>query len=284
MEPNRTVSLTSSPMGIKKHIPNFITLCNLACGAIGIVLAFESELSYAALMIFAGAFFDFFDGFAARLLKVSNELGKQLDSMADMVTFGVLPAVIAYNLLDYSLNRGLCTFGGPTIIDQYGAYIAILIAVFSGLRLAKFNIDTRQTDSFIGMPTPMNAMFWASIPLIIQPYVGMEVTSNDAWILAPEVPNFLAYVMNEWSLLICIVLLSLLLVSEIPMIALKFKNFGWKDNKVRYIFLAIAILTIIGGLLIKNVFVSIPIILLLYLIISIVNNLISKGNEVQSGN
>lgn len=255
-------------MGITKHIPNFLTLSNLACGAIGVVLAFEYRLTAAALMIFAGAFFDFLDGFSARLLKVSNELGKQLDSMADMVTFGVLPAMIAFKLFERS---GRIEFIGVQGFEKYLPYLALLIAILSGLRLAKFNIDTRQSDGFIGMPTPINAMFWASLPLI---------AIRDQFGFGP----IAAIINNPWFLSVCIVVLSLLLVSEIPMIALKFKNFAWKDNKARFIFLGYAILTIIGALLINNVFISLPIILLLYLVISIVNNLISKGNEVQSRN
>ena len=273
MKTNQSVSLTSSPVGITKHIPNFLTLCNLACGALGIIFIFEDHLLWAAAMVFVGAVFDFFDGFSARLLKVSNELGKQLDSMADMATFGVLPGILAYKLLMITTSLGDATTG----FYQYLPYIAVLIPVFSGLRLAKFNIDTRQSDSFIGLPTPANALFWSAATFIILP-LYMQCLE-----LAP-MTTFKSISLNPLLIASCVLLLSLLLVAELPLIALKFKNFGFADNKVRYIFIGLAILTIIGGLLIKNVFVSIPIILLLYLIISIVNNLISKGNEVQSGN
>ena len=274
---NRTVSLTSSPMGITKHIPNILTLSNLACGAIGVVLDFEYSLAAAAIMIFAGAFFDFLDGFSARLLKVSNELGKKLDSMADMVTFGVLPAIIAFKLIELSMLHEPSPFGGSSALNTFLPYGALLIAVLSGLRLAKFNIDKRQSDSFIGMPTPINAMFWAAIPLMMLEY-------NSPLISHLYIPDYILIFWNKWFLLSCVLVLSILLVTELPMIALKFKNLSWKDNKVRFIFLGFAILTIIGALLINNVFISLPIILLLYLVISIVNNLISKGNEVQSRN
>jgi CDP-diacylglycerol--serine O-phosphatidyltransferase len=270
---NQSLSVTSSPMGLKRHVPNVLTLCNVASGALGIVCAFEGHLVLAGYLIFIGAFFDFLDGFVARILKVQAELGKQLDSMADMVTFGVLPGIIAYKLIGILLAST-----APGAADAYFwlPYIGLLIPVFSALRLAKFNLDTRQTMGFIGMPTPANAMLWAAMPLILffQFGAGIETYIPLSSELVPA-----AFVLASLALV-----MSLLLVSEIPMFALKFKNFGWADNKIRFSFLGMAAILIVGGLLIKNVFISLPIIILLYLVISIVNNLISKGDEIQSGN
>ena len=140
---------------IKRNVPNLITLGNLTCGLLSIVLAFEGKLEVAAAFIFFGSILDFFDGFASRLLNVSSEIGKQLDSMADMVTFGVAPGIIIYKLISESNNH-----------YEFLVYAAFILPIFSAIRLAKFNIDSRQTSSFIGLPVPAAAIFIASLPIL----------------------------------------------------------------------------------------------------------------------
>ncbi|MEG1580145.1 MAG: CDP-diacylglycerol--serine O-phosphatidyltransferase [Bacteroidaceae bacterium] len=208
---------------IKKHIPNALTCCNLICGGIATNLAFSGQTEEAMLFIIIGAVFDFFDGFVARLLKVSSPIGKELDSLADDITFGLAPAAMVFYLL------GNLTSGMACPVAKWIPYTAFLIAAFSGLRLAKFNLDTRQTTSFIGLPTPANALFW-----------GAFVLGAGQWL-------------SSWHYSICLVfalvlLSSYLLIAEIPMFALKFKNFSWGDNKVRYLFLlvSIALLLLLG--------------------------------------
>ena len=172
------------------------------------------SLPLALLFIVLGAVFDFFDGFTARLLGVSSPIGKELDSLADVVTFGVAPASMAFTLL----GNISCSAGGRCPMAPYFPYAAFLIAAFSALRLAKFNLDTRQSHSFIGLPTPANALFWGSL------IVG----------LGDRIYDF------SWAgclILVGVFVSSWLLVSEIPMFALKFKQWGWKGNEVKYIFL-----------------------------------------------
>ena len=203
-------------MGIKKHIPNTITCCNLISGCIATVFAFNGQFALALLWIVAGAVFDFFDGMTARLLHVSSPIGKELDSLADDVTFGVAPsAMVFYELsaMDY-----------PTVMEPLRPYIpffAFIMAAFSALRLAKFNLDERQTTSFIGLPTPANALFWGSL-----------LVGASQWLESSPV--------NAPLLMLMVLLSCYLLVSEIPMFALKFKQWGWKGNEVKYIFVATA--------------------------------------------
>ena len=205
-------------MNIKKHIPNAITCCNLLCGCLAIVQTFEGNLVWAAYLVGLAAIFDFFDGFAARILKVSSPIGKDLDSLADMVTFGVVPGFLIFQLLKtgIEINNQNNNFTSSNI-----AYIAFIIPIFSALRLAKFNHDTRQTDSFIGVPTPAIAIFIASIPLILQQNRGFSI------------------LLSPYNLVLLSVIFSLLLVSEIPLFALKFKNFKWQGNEIRFVFLAL---------------------------------------------
>ena len=203
-------------MNIKKHIPNTITCCNLISGCIATVFAFNGQFALALLWIVAGAVFDFFDGMTARLLHVSSPIGKELDSLADDVTFGVAPsAMVFYELsaMDY-----------PTVMEPLRPYIpffAFIMAAFSALRLAKFNLDERQTTSFIGLPTPANALFWGSL-----------LVGASQWLESSPV--------NAPLLMLMVLLSCYLLVSEIPMFALKFKQWGWKGNEVKYIFVATA--------------------------------------------
>lgn len=222
-------------MSIIKHLPNFITLCNLFCGCIGIIIVLEGHITYAAYLIWLAALLDFFDGFAARLLNAFSPIGKELDSLADMVTFGVLPSIIIYTLLEERMP------------NSYWPWVAFTIAAFSALRLAKFNIDTRQSDSFIGLPTPANALFISALPFVI---VGNSF-------MAPFVDNAVV-------LIVITLLFSYLMVAEIKLLALKFKNRSWQDNKTRFVFMGISALLILFFQV-----QGIPLVIVLYLLLSI---------------
>lgn len=225
-----------------------MSLLNLLCGVLAIVCVFEFELHYASWFIIAGAVLDFFDGLVARLLNAHSELGKQLDSLADVVTFGVAPGIIGYQLLANSHGYEWFTF------------FPLMIPMFGALRLARFNIDTRQSDSFIGMPIPANAVFWLSLPLII--HFG---DSFPPIFLRPEWISHPAFIVSFT------VLFSVLMVSNLPMLALKFKNLSWSDNQFRYVFLVLSILTALFFF-----FEAMPIILLLYVVISLIQTIGKK--------
>lgn len=198
---------------VTRHIPNTVTCLNLFSGCIACVMAFNGLYEWAALFIILSAVFDFFDGMLARLLKAYSNIGKELDSLADNISFGMAPALMVFSL---SAQVHYPHFLAGS--EQYMPYAAFLIAVFSALRLAKFNVDVRQTSSFIGMPTPANALFWASL-----------IVGSYEFILSPA--------FNIFYLILLIIITSVLLVAEIPMFSLKFKNLTWKDNKVKFVFL-----------------------------------------------
>lgn len=198
---------------IKKHIPNSLTCCNLMCGCMATGAAFYGNYRWAIVMIIVGAVFDFFDGMVARLLGVSSPIGKELDSLADVVTFGVAPSAIIFHLFHRVHYPELLQ---P--FEDFIPYTAFLMAAFSALRLAKFNLDERQTSSFIGLPTPANALFWGS--LVVGQYAFLTSLKFNAVFL------FL------FMLLSC-----MLLVAEVPLFALKFKDLSWQNNRVKYIFL-----------------------------------------------
>jgi CDP-diacylglycerol--serine O-phosphatidyltransferase len=193
----------------------------------------------AAYFVWAAGLFDFFDGFVARLLKVSSPIGKELDSLADMVTFGLLPGLIMYKLI------------GAHSDSEIFPYIGFMIAAFSALRLAVFNIDTRQSDSFIGLNTPANTFFISALPLLPESVTG--------WLF------------QEWLLILITVLFSFLLVSPLEFFALKFKSYGWKDNKLRFTFLAISVL-----LLLTIKVAAIPVIILMYIGVSLANRALAR--------
>ena len=244
-----------------KHVPNFITTLNLLCGCLAILSIVNQDALTAAFLVVAAAIFDFFDGFAARILKVSSPIGAQLDSLADMVTFGLVPGLMLLYYLANSIGveiSGIDTFKANPIL-----LIPLLVPVFSALRLAKFNVDTRQSDSFRGLPTPASALWVISIPLMIE-YVSFSSLWNPA-----------TAVVDKWFLIGSSIGLSVLMVSDIPLLAMKFKSFGLKGNKLRYGFLIISAILLI---ILRPV--AIPIVLSLYVIISIVNNLVNKPNEV----
>lgn len=225
---------------LKKSLPNGLTCCNLISGCIAVSYALGGDAQTALLFIIIGAVFDFFDGFTARALKVSSPIGKELDSLADDITFGFAPSAIAFMMLKQCAVPD--SLLGAQKIYPYAAFV---MAAFSALRLAKFNLDERQTSSFIGMPTPANALFWGALACSVN--AELLASSAAAYIIILMVFGF-----------------SALLVSEIPMFALKFKNYSWKDNKVKYIFLALSLAVIIpfgiGGLAIA---------ILLYLMLSL---------------
>lgn len=230
---------------LTKHIPNAITSLNLLCGVIACIYAVHNQYFEATIYLLVAAVFDFADGFAARLLKAYSPMGKQLDSLADMISFGVAPGIILYAFLN---EISSCIFAIP----------AFLIPMFSALRLAKFNIDERQTNSFLGLPTPADAMFWVVGVMVIAKNFPLAPTQEQVTITLA-----IAYIL--------IVFFVYLMVSEIPMFALKFKNFGIKNNVIRYLFLLISL-----ALIILVQWSAIPAIVLVYIFMSIIQNTISK--------
>lgn len=240
-------------MSIKKHIPNLITLLNLLSGLIALVYAFDDNLQMAFFWVCFGIFFDFWDGFAARTLKVSSPLGVQLDSLADMVTSGVVPGVVMYQMLaNIQQNYEQYNVTDDTFYMKLVPFVGFIITLGSCMRLAKFNIDTRQTDSFIGLPTPANALFIMSIPLI------MSTTNYE----------FLITLFSNPYLLVFISLFSaFILNAELPLFSLKIKGSKMNENKLPLIFLGICITA-----LILLHFVAIPLIIGFYIILSTILN------------
>ena len=225
---------------MSKHIPNLLTISNLICGCIALYFTFQGELVFTAYLIGLAAIFDFMDGAAARLLNVSSPIGKELDSLADMVSFGLVPGSVVFHLLEEGA------------LSQY-SFIALVIPIFSAYRLAKFNVDEDQNENFIGLPTPANCLVFISIPLI----TTFNSDSTIAYLV--EIPEIL---------LIITVLLSLALVSKINMFSLKFKNLKYKDNKLRFFLIMMSII-----LLTWLEFSAIPIIVMLYILMSIANKI-----------
>lgn len=226
---------------MKKHLPNFITCLNLFSGCVGIVYAFKGELIIAGYAILLAAIFDFFDGMIARLLMSYSDIGKELDSLADVVSFGVLPSVIIYQLFLQSPQ-----IDGVSPILNMSAF---LIAIFSALRLAKFNVDLRQSENFIGLPTPANALLIASLPMIL---------AQNNWF-------FTSYILNPFFLFIFSLGMSILLVTEIPLISLKFKSLNLNDNLFRYILVISSLILVI---IFK--FAAVPIIIFIYILLSLI--------------
>jgi CDP-diacylglycerol--serine O-phosphatidyltransferase len=229
-------------------VPNLMTCGNLLCGCLGIVFSFRGDLLLAGALIFLAAVLDFFDGFAARLLNQASPIGKELDSLADMVTFGVLPSMIIFQYLER-------TNDSIEIEGMLVSFIAFLLAVFSALRLAKFNIDTRQADSFIGVPTPANAILVASLPFILRTY-----------------PESQALIINPTVLIGYTFIMSFFMVMEVPLLAFKFKNFGWKENQIKYIFFGLSVV-----LLILLKFAAVPLIVGIYILLSFIAPKSPKG-------
>ena len=244
-----------------KHIPNFIILLNLFSGCIAIIFASQGQLSLASFFVILGIFFDFFDGLAARWLNVRSELGLQLDSLADMVTSGVAPGFIMFQLLSKldSSHHGVRTvYDIHTIeITSYLPFIGFLITLAAAYRLAKFNIDSNQTTSFIGLPTPANALLIISIPLILDYQTSERVT---------------AVILTHWFLISITLLGAFLMNANLKLFALKFKSFNLKGNEIRYIFLLLSLI-----LILTTKFIALPLIILIYIIISVIVNF-KEGN------
>jgi CDP-diacylglycerol--serine O-phosphatidyltransferase len=228
-----------------KQIPNFITLLNLFCGSLGVIMVLSGRPQVAVYLMLAAAVFDFLDGMTARLFNAYSEIGKQLDSLADLISFGLLPGIMMYSLL--------LEIAGP---DDFLIYSGLLIPAFSALRLAKFNIDTRQTTNFIGLPTPANALFFASVFYIY----NMDVATGIGELIQQAVTN-------KWLVVGLIIGFSYLLISEIHMFSMKFTGFNWKGNEYRFVFVILALVLFIAFML--N---AMPLIIISYIIMSLVYN------------
>lgn len=234
-------------MPLLRHIPNALTCGNLICGCLGLIEVLAHNLSPALGGVYIGiaAVLDFLDGFAARLLKVSSPIGKELDSLADVVTFGVLPAAMWFKILQIWAE-----------VPEHWALVAFFIAVFSALRLAKFNVDTRQTDQFIGLPTPANALLIAALTFVLESF---DQNPLSLWIVRAFT--------NPYVAVGFVGLMCYLLVAEIPLLAFKFKSVAWRGNEARFILLGLS-----GVLLILLKFAAVPILVFLYVVVSLVVN------------
>ncbi|GMN09398.1 CDP-alcohol phosphatidyltransferase family protein [Croceitalea sp. MTPC9] len=238
---------------MKQHIPNFITLLNVFSGCVATVFAVLNQLEFAAVFVFLGIFFDFFDGLAARLLDVRSELGVQLDSLADMITSGLVPGIVMFQLLNMSRRGGwnldlLGTHTEVGILPLFG----FIITMASAYRLAKFNVDENQVSSFIGLPTPANALLILSLPLILL------YQNND---FLNEI------ILNQWFLIGLTLLSAFLLNSRIELFSFKFKNYGFKENGIKYLFLVASLV-----LLLTVKFLAIPLVIALYIFASLTSS------------
>jgi len=236
-------------MKITKHIPNLLTLLNLTSGLIALLFVFRQQWTAVFFFVVLGIFFDFFDGLAARSFKVSSPLGLQLDSLADMVTSGVVPGLVLSFLLAGSLNISLLDdtlLSGKTIWALSG----LIVTLASAYRLAKFNIDERQTTSFIGLPTPANALFIVSLPLIIAQNKFLSIVN---------------LLQNPYILTTIAVLSAYLLNAEIPLFSLKFKSFDWQNNRQKYLLIFLSII-----LLLWLQIAAIPLIIIIYICLSLI--------------
>jgi len=250
---------------MKRYIPNLITLMNLFCGSVAAVFAVLNQLELAAFFVFLGIIFDFFDGLAARLLNVKSELGLQLDSLADMVTCGLVPGIIMFQLLGMSMSGGWnVDLSSQAVNDTFWVglkvaplpFFGFLITLASAYRLAKFNIDEDQVSSFIGLPTPANALLILSLPLILLYH------SNDL---------LNGIILNQWFLIGVTLLSAYLLNAKIELFALKFENWNFKDNSQRYIFIIVSLV-----LLMTMKFLAVPAIIAFYILSSLVGNMAGK--------
>lgn len=230
-------------MKFKAQIPNLLTLLNLLFGVIGIIWVLDGDILSGAYFVLIAAGFDFLDGFVARLLKVQSDMGKELDSLADVVSFGVLPGLILFMMTK-----------NQTEPDSYLPYLTLIVPMLSAYRLAKFNLDTRQTDRFIGLPTPANALFLSTLP-----YLALQWPFVEHWLSSPIILIILAW------------LFAILLVSEIPLIALKFKSLSFSKNTFRYILIVLSI-----GIVAWLQLAGIPLVILAYIGLSVIENAIGS--------
>ena len=241
---------------MRKQIPNIITSLNLLCGCVAIIFAVSGDLISATFFAFAGIFLDFFDGLVARLLHAQSQVGLQLDSLADVVTSGVVPGIVMVQLLSQAFtgaNMEITTLFNDSLSQSswihFMPFTGLLIAVASGYRLAKFNVDTSQKTSFIGLPTPANTLLILSIPLIL----NFQAT-----------PALKTFVLDPWFLIVLTLLSCVLLNAKLPLFGLKFKTWNFKDNALRYVFLMVSVL-----LLAFVKFMAIPIVIFLYILVSL---------------
>lgn len=239
---------------MKKHIPNFVTLLNVLCGSIAVLFAVNGHMTATAFFVILGIFFDFFDGLLARKLKVQSELGLQLDSLADMITSGLVPGIVMFHLLSLTVDDFSLVEPTDYLTEFFSdiellPFVGLIITLASAYRLATFNISTNQSDSFIGLPTPANTLLIISFPLI------MEHQNNDM---------MNTIILNPWFLIGVTLLSSFLLNSKIKLIALKFKNWSFKDNAARYLLIILALI-----LLIIFEFAGFPLIIILYILMSL---------------
>ncbi len=234
----------------------------MACGCAGIAMVFSGMAEWAPYMIFLGALFDFFDGFVARALKVDSEMGKQLDSMSDLVTFGVLPSMLLLVLLNFTGATSVVPGWHTPIItgfhlSWYQTLPLFIVTLGAGYRLAKFNIDTRQTTSFLGLPSPANGIFFASL------FLGLAMDSFPLWLSQ--------IILNPITLYSLAIIFALLMVSEIPMFAMKVKGYGWKGNEFRYALLILSL-----PLIVFFQFAGLSLCIILYILLSIIQNLVKR--------
>jgi len=252
-------------MTLKRHIPNIITLLNVFCGSVAVIFAANGNFVMASIFVFLGIFFDFFDGLVARKLDVQSDLGIQLDSLADMITSGLVPGIIMFKLLSLVVNPS-----DAFISDDWNSYfslsgvkasflpfLAFLIPMASAYRLGKFNIDENQQTYFIGLPTPANTLLIVSLPLIL------EFQNNDL---------MNSIILNQWFLIVLTLISAYLLNTKIKLFALKFKDWSFKSNSIRYVFILLSLLAL---MVLK--FAAIPLIVAIYITMSILNNLASKN-------
>ncbi|MDM1397470.1 CDP-alcohol phosphatidyltransferase family protein [Myroides odoratimimus] len=242
---------------MKKHIPNAITLLNLLSGLIALVYAFDDNIHMAFLWVCIGIFFDYWDGFVARILNVKSEMGLQLDSLADMVTSGVVPGLVVYKMLaNIQENQEIYNLTPETYYMGVVPYLGFIITLGAAYRLAKFNIDTRQTDSFIGLPTPGNALFILSIPMIISTTKSEEIIS---------------LLSNPYLLVVISILSAIIMNAELPLFSLKIKpnNLGAYKLQIGFMLLSLV-------LLVTLLYLAIPIIILVYILLSIMMNITKK--------
>lgn len=245
---------------LRQHLPNLLTLCNLAMGFLSVIMSFENRLIFASWLILAAALFDFLDGFAAKLLGAVSELGKQLDSLADIISFGMAPAAILYHLMTYAIRHepSLSGLNGAGFLEGLYLYSAMLLVLCAAIRLAAFNIQ-EETAGFLGLATPAAAIFIVGLTMVVMVHPQSHFTT---FLLQPD------------TLLLIILVTSILMILRIPMFSMKFAGFGWKGNEIRYLFIAVSLI-----LLIILQEVALPVIILVYLLLSILPLLRKKHNQ-----
>ncbi len=243
----------------RRSIPNFFTIANLIGGMLAIQFSLTDHLNWAPYCIFAAIVFDFFDGFMAGILKVKSDKGKQMDSLADIVTFGVAPGFIIFALFQFIKEEYSVGYNDEYVWMTYIEYFAFIIPIFALFRLAKFNVDTKQSTSFLGVPTATAAIFFASLPLLAD-----QAVFNPSVLTTSMLKSI---ILNPYSIIVLVTLFSILMVSRIPLFALKFKRYQWAGNEVQIIFLIISVVLI----LVMKLW-SIPSIVILYITMSIINN------------